>query len=193
MQRHFVRRAIQHAADLLPARHLTLSMTPTTHTGRIACSLFSSSSSSSPPSASPVRSESNEKNPTNTRTATASPAKTLRAGGKQDVGKTRNDVQNVDQTGQVFGALGMSLNTPLTGTRSVIDALGPTTFTIGGVRVKGGVLIMPLFSTLWNVDTWDDLCPEAFTLVKLTLPKPDILILGCGATVLVSISNPTKC
>lgn len=83
----------------------------------------------------------------------------------------------------------MSLNTPLTGERSSIDALGPTTFTISGVRVHGSVLIMPNYSTLWNIDDWTHVSPPAFTLIKLAHPRPDIVLFGTGASVLVRMLN----
>lgn len=102
----------------------------------------------------------------------------------------QNSLKNMSETSNPrkspFDSLGMSLNAPLTGERSMIDGLGPTTFTISGVRVKGSVLIMPTYSTLWKIDEWTDLCPAAFTLVKVSLPRPDIVVLGTGASILVS-------
>lgn len=84
-----------------------------------------------------------------------------------------------------FDALGMTLNAPLTGKRSVIDSIGPTSFTINGVRVRGSVLLMPTYSTLWNVNNWNDVSPAAFALIKMSIPRPDILLVGSGATCLV--------
>lgn len=75
---------------------------------------------------------------------------------------------------------------PESSERAVIDALGPSSFTISGVRVSGSVLIMPKFSTLWNVDEMDDIAPNAFALVKLVLPRPDVVVIGTGAELLVS-------
>lgn len=73
--------------------------------------------------------------------------------------------------------------------RAVIESLGPTSFTINGVRVVGSVLIMPHFSTLWNIDRFEQVCPDAFALVKLMHPRPDICIIGTGAELLVSLSD----
>lgn len=87
-----------------------------------------------------------------------------------------------------FDALGMTLNTPLTGARSVIDSIGPTGFTINGVRVQGSVLIMPTYSTLWNINNWNDVSPAALALIKISNPRPDILLLGSGANYLVRTS-----
>lgn len=70
--------------------------------------------------------------------------------------------------------------------RAVIDGLGPNSFTVSGVRVAGSVLVMPFFSTIWNVDHFERITPSSLALVKLVVPRPDILVLGTGATLLVS-------
>lgn len=82
-------------------------------------------------------------------------------------------------------ALGMTLDGPMPVQRSVIDALGPTSFTISGVRVSGSVLIMPDYSTVWNIDDMSQLVPDAFALIKLALPRPDLVLIGTGASTLV--------
>lgn len=70
--------------------------------------------------------------------------------------------------------------------RAVIDGLGPNSFTISGVRVAGSVLVMPFFSTMWNVERLKHITASSFTLIKLVAPRPDILLLGTGAKLLVS-------
>lgn len=89
-----------------------------------------------------------------------------------------------------FTALGTDLTPDALGpesqTRAVIDGLGPTSFTISGVRVSGSVLIMPRFSTLWNVQCNADISPAAFTLVKLIAPRPDLVVVGTGTRLVVS-------
>lgn len=85
-----------------------------------------------------------------------------------------------------FDLLGTDLvGAPTLGSlRASIDALGPTSFTISGVRVAGSVLVMPDFSTLWNVDSVDQIVPQAFALVKLIRPRPDVVFVGTGAQLL---------
>lgn len=92
-----------------------------------------------------------------------------------------------------FDTLGVNLSAdalgPESSERAVIDALGPTSFTISGVRVSGSVLVMPRFSTLWNVDGVNYISPNAFALVKLVLPRPDVVVIGTGAELLVCSSD----
>lgn len=88
-----------------------------------------------------------------------------------------------------FDSLGIDLSAhalgPASSARAIIDALGPMSFTISGVRVSGSVLVMPHFSTLWNVDDVHSLKPQAFTLIKLIDPRPDVVLVGTGAELLV--------
>lgn len=98
---------------------------------------------------------------------------------------------NQKRTSNPFDNLGYQLiqdpstSEPEAVQRSVIDALGHSSFTISGVRVSGSVLIMPFFSTLWNVDAMQQINPNAFALVKLAHPRPDIVLVGTGANLLV--------
>ena len=91
-----------------------------------------------------------------------------------------------------FDALGYQLGDepsvegPHATQRGVIDGLGETSFTISGVRVTGPVLVMPYFSTLWNVEQMQDITPQSFALIKLMVPRPDIVLIGTGAQILVS-------
>lgn len=82
-----------------------------------------------------------------------------------------------------FQGLGMSLDAEAHSELVVIDALGPSSFTIGGVLVAGSVLLLPHLATLWNVDKHEHITPEAFALIKLHYPRPDLLVLGTGPTV----------
>lgn len=87
-----------------------------------------------------------------------------------------------------FAKLGVSLGglPSLSGQRSVIDSIGPTSFTVSGVRVSGSLLVLPTFSTLWNVNSLDDISPVAFTLIKLCNPRPDLVLIGTGLVMKVS-------
>ncbi|CAN8075206.1 unnamed protein product [Agarophyton chilense] len=84
-----------------------------------------------------------------------------------------------------FDSLGYELiNTstePQAVQRAVIDSIGTTSFTVSGVRVYGSVIIMPFFSTVWNVDSIHQVSPSSFALVKLIVPRPDIMLVGTGA------------
>ena len=89
-----------------------------------------------------------------------------------------------------FDALGLDLSKDALGPesekRAVIEAFGPSSFTISGVRVAGSVLIMSKFSTLWNVNGMADITSDTFALVQLIVPRPDVVIVGTGAELLVS-------
>lgn len=69
--------------------------------------------------------------------------------------------------------------------RTAIDAIGPTSFTVSGVRVTGSILLTSHFATLWNVSHISHLSPPAFALVKLLFPRPDFVLIGTGALSLV--------
>lgn len=105
-----------------------------------------------------------------------------------DMGPTPEKVSAASSS--PFDSLGVNLSAealgPESSERAVIEALGPLSFTISGVRVAGSVLIMPRFSTLWNIDSIDDITPNAFALVKLVFPRPDVMVIGTGAELLVS-------
>lgn len=86
-----------------------------------------------------------------------------------------------------FDKLGVSLGgaTTLSRQRSVIDSIGATTFTVSGVRVSGSLLVMPTFSTLWNVNSLEEISPLSFTLIKLSNPRPDVVLIGTGSVMAV--------
>jgi uncharacterized protein len=42
------------------------------------------------------------------------------------------------------------------------------------------VFLFPHFATIWNVASRTELCPAAFVLPKLLLPRPDLVVLGMG-------------
>ncbi len=47
------------------------------------------------------------------------------------------------------------------------------------------VLLLPHLATFWNVESAAEVTPDAFAVVKLHHPRPDMLLLGTGAKVQV--------
>ena len=104
-----------------------------------------------------------------------------------------NNQNSLKRPSSPFDALGYELgdNTPpldsrVGGQRATIDSIGPSGFTINSVRVSGSLIVMPFFSTFWNVQNIQHVSPHSLALVKLIFPKPDLLILGTGKNILVS-------
>lgn len=109
--------------------------------------------------------------------------------------KRSNDPKHPKRRSSPFDALGYELgdNTPppldsrVGGHRATIDSIGPSGFTINGVRVSGSVIVMPFFSTFWNVEQMQQVSPQSLALIKLIFPKPDLLILGTGKNIVVCV------
>lgn len=88
-----------------------------------------------------------------------------------------------------LSALGTDLSSgfidPSSSARAVIDAIGPSSFTISGVHVTQSVLVLSHMSTFWNVKDVKDLKPDAFMLLKLIVPRPDVVLVGTGKEIIL--------
>lgn len=78
----------------------------------------------------------------------------------------------------------MSDITPLVDAGSqVIHSYGSGGFTISGERYDGSVLIVPSQTLSWPVSTMTDITFETFRPILAEDIKPEILFLGCGASI----------
>ena len=66
--------------------------------------------------------------------------------------------------------------------RQVIQNYGSGQFTVSGVRLAGSALVFPEHSLAWNVTKFEALSIDDFAEVTHADPRPEILLLGMGAS-----------
>ena len=58
-------------------------------------------------------------------------------------------------------------------------------FRIGGTDYAGSVLILPQGCTTWPITAVDQMTEDALAPVIAAAPRPDLLLIGCGAATLM--------
>lgn len=58
----------------------------------------------------------------------------------------------------------------------------PHAFLVNNVQVEGPILCLPESWLLWDVRTFSDITPSSLAILGLIDPPPEVLVVGCGAT-----------
>ncbi len=67
----------------------------------------------------------------------------------------------------------------------VINGYGPGLFRIAGVVHDGSVLVLPNQTLPWAVTVFADIGVDGFEPILSASPSVDVLLLGCGATMML--------
>ena len=72
----------------------------------------------------------------------------------------------------------------LAGKDEVVRVGGYTSrgFNVSGVRVGGGVFLLPSMAMLWDVESVEGLTADSLVLPQILIPRMDLLLLGTGKT-----------
>ena len=72
----------------------------------------------------------------------------------------------------------------LAGKDEVVRVGGYTSrgFNVSGVRVGGGVFLLPSMAMLWDVESVESLTSDSLILPQILIPRMDLLLLGTGKT-----------
>jgi uncharacterized protein len=74
-----------------------------------------------------------------------------------------------------------TLPTPDPAQVQIIRSYGPGHFLIGERDWREPVLVTPMATTPWSVTRAEDLSLASLEALKQAMPRPELLVLGCGA------------
>lgn len=61
-----------------------------------------------------------------------------------------------------------------------IEGYDGTGFIVNDVQVQGAVFCLADLFMMWNLKSWQELTPDALSMLHLFKPAPDLVIIGCG-------------
>ncbi|KAL0052084.1 hypothetical protein WJX82_007691 [Trebouxia sp. C0006] len=61
-----------------------------------------------------------------------------------------------------------------------IEGYDGTGFIVNDVQVQGAVFCLADLFMMWNLKSWQELIPDALSMLHLFKPAPDLVIIGCG-------------
>ncbi|KAL0034730.1 hypothetical protein WJX77_004447 [Trebouxia sp. C0004] len=61
-----------------------------------------------------------------------------------------------------------------------IEGYDSTGFIVSDVQVQGAVFCLADLFMMWNLKSWQELTPDALSMLHLFKPAPDLVIIGCG-------------
>lgn len=64
--------------------------------------------------------------------------------------------------------------------KTFVESYSPMSYTIGGVSLYGGVILLPKHFFMWRMNEWKQVTIESLSIFEMIHPTPDIVLLGCG-------------